>query len=468
MKRPTVQEGPISRMERELAKKEAEDKRNFLVIPRRPQWTSETKTDELTLMESQSFAEWKYRISQTVQMLQHCQTTPFERNLDFWRQLWRVVERSDIVAQIVDARNPLLFFTEDLYKYCTELEHPKKFFLLINKADFLSDSMRRKWTVYFKRRNIEFKFFCAIEAEQSVTKAASEASSVLSGKQLIEYIKSIELGHQLTPTYRSCGFIGYPNVGKSSTINHLIGASKTSTSATPGKTKHFQTLFIDSTLCLCDCPGLVMPNFVNSKADLLTNGILPIDQATEFISPVQLIGDQVGWGRICRHYGFSEDKLSQIDARGFLNKFAASRGFKTARGNPDVSKSAKYVLKVSSLFYYLSNILKIYSFLFSLKDYVNGKLVFCHPPPDDESEQESKVILPQPDVAQFVEPKLSRNDALEARIDSQFFSSHSQVHVKGIGGSLSANDPSGERLSKKHHKGNKKQKLRRVYNHLDE
>jgi len=37
--------------------------------------------------------------------------TPFEKNLEVWRQLWRVVERSDIIVQIVDSRNPLLFFS---------------------------------------------------------------------------------------------------------------------------------------------------------------------------------------------------------------------------------------------------------------------------------------------------------------------------------------------------------------------
>jgi large subunit GTPase 1 len=40
--------------------------------------------------------------------------TPFEKNLEVWRQLWRVVERSDILLQIVDARNPLLYFFSDL------------------------------------------------------------------------------------------------------------------------------------------------------------------------------------------------------------------------------------------------------------------------------------------------------------------------------------------------------------------
>jgi large subunit GTPase 1 len=49
--------------------------------------------------------------------------------------------------------------------------------------------------------------------------------------------------------------VGYPNVGKSSTINALFGAKKTAVAPTPGKTKHFQTLIVSPTLCLCDCPG---------------------------------------------------------------------------------------------------------------------------------------------------------------------------------------------------------------------
>lgn len=40
--------------------------------------------------------------------------TPFEKNLEVWRQLWRVVERSDVVVQVVDARQPLLYRCEDL------------------------------------------------------------------------------------------------------------------------------------------------------------------------------------------------------------------------------------------------------------------------------------------------------------------------------------------------------------------
>lgn len=68
------------------------------------------------------------------------------------------------------------------------------------------------------------------------------------------------------------GLTGYPNVGKSSTINALFGSKKTTVSSTPGKTKHFQTLNITPQLTLVDCPGLVLPRYAASKAEMVAAG----------------------------------------------------------------------------------------------------------------------------------------------------------------------------------------------------
>jgi large subunit GTPase 1 len=65
------------------------------------------------------------------------------------------------------------------------------------------------------------------------------------------------------------GMIGYPNVGKSSVINVLCGEKKVGVAARPGKTKHFQTIFLGKDICLCDCPGLVFPSFASSKAEMV-------------------------------------------------------------------------------------------------------------------------------------------------------------------------------------------------------
>lgn len=69
-----------------------------------------------------------------------------------WRQLWRVLERSHLVVQIVDARNPLRFRCEDLEGYVQDVEGAegeqgtgkgkRRSLLLINKADLLTATQR--------------------------------------------------------------------------------------------------------------------------------------------------------------------------------------------------------------------------------------------------------------------------------------------------------------------------------------
>jgi large subunit GTPase 1 len=79
--------------------------------------------------------------------------TPFERNLQLWRQLWRVIERSHLIVQIVDARNPMGFRCVDLENYVAEVgedapdsavsgKGQRRSLLLINKADLLTIEQR--------------------------------------------------------------------------------------------------------------------------------------------------------------------------------------------------------------------------------------------------------------------------------------------------------------------------------------
>jgi large subunit GTPase 1 len=92
--------------------------------------------------------------------------TPFERNLEVWRQLWRVIERSDLVVQIVDARNPLLFRSEDLERYVKDVGPRKENLLLVNKADMLTLGQRQAWADYFQEAGISYKFFSASLAKE--------------------------------------------------------------------------------------------------------------------------------------------------------------------------------------------------------------------------------------------------------------------------------------------------------------
>ena len=55
------------------------------------------------------------------------------------------------------------------------------------------------------------------------------------------------------------GFIGHPNVGKTSLLNAIVGRKVASVSRTPGHTKHLQTWQLTPLITICDSPGLVFP-----------------------------------------------------------------------------------------------------------------------------------------------------------------------------------------------------------------
>jgi len=134
-----------------------------LRIPRRPEWKKEMTGKEINSNEQQAFLEWRRDIAQIEEDNVKLAITPFEKNLEVWRQLWRVIERSDLLLQIVDARNPFFFYSRDLERYIEEQEEgEKKFLLIINKADYLNDELREYWSKYFNEKKVDHIFFSAL------------------------------------------------------------------------------------------------------------------------------------------------------------------------------------------------------------------------------------------------------------------------------------------------------------------
>ena len=433
----------LSEAEERVVARKHNANRQRLTVPRRPPWDETTTPRELDVREKEAFLDWRRGLAE-LQESDDLLMTSFERNLEVWRQLWRVIERSDLIVQIVDARNPLLFRAEDLEKYVVQVDARKKNLLLVNKADMLTLKQRRAWADYFTQNNIDFRFFSAELAKEMNEARNAEPPSNTAGvtedsKQVAEQnskrttdqearlevkrpdeLQSSKQANKLDPTRErkklpeedftriitteeledvflkhapaqtvedetparkvSIGMVGYPNVGKSSTINALIGSKKVSVSATPGKTKHFQTVHLSDSVVLCDCPGLVFPNFATTKAELVCNGILPIDQLREFTGPAALVAQRIPQPYLEAIYGMKiktrpleEGGTGIPTAEELLAAYATARGFQTqGLGQPDGSRAARYVLK----------------------DYVKGKLLYCHPPPPLPSSIDGEASTP--------------------------------------------------------------------------
>ncbi|KAK1168417.1 hypothetical protein AOXY_G9187 [Acipenser oxyrinchus oxyrinchus] len=554
--------GLLTAEESQRIKELHEENKHFLRIPRRPFWDENTSAEVLQHAERDSFLLWRRQLV----LLEEQQTlilTPFERNLDFWRQLWRVIERSDVVVQILDARNPLLFRSLDLECYVKEVSQEKENMLLLNKADLLTREQRRVWARHFEKEGVRAVFWSALaegmrldaeeksdregeddedgdsenqiqskmsrawleKAEQSGSVAAGregspaapeededseafedcveegdwqtcsedqdsestesmvEASSaarpckkalrnssrLLQKEELLEIFKAVHTGTRVKEGQITVGLVGYPNVGKSSTINTILRNKKVSVSATPGHTKHFQTLYVEPGLCLCDCPGLVMPSFVSTKAEMICCGILPIDQMRDHVPPISLVCQHIPRHVLEATYGINiirpredEDPDRAPSAEEFLTAYGYMRGFMTAHGQPDQPRSARYILK----------------------DYVNGKLLYCHPPPhikaSDFQPQHNKKLNDEEEQGAMKTGKPLKVKRIENTVDKNFFHQENvralTKGVQSVMGYKPGNMPAAPGASvegmagkpwKKHGNRNKKEKVRRLNKHLD-
>lgn len=65
---------------------------NVFVFLCRPKWNANTTAEQLQAAERDAFLEWRRRLAK-VQEVEGVLLTPYEKNLEFWRQLWRVVEK---------------------------------------------------------------------------------------------------------------------------------------------------------------------------------------------------------------------------------------------------------------------------------------------------------------------------------------------------------------------------------------
>lgn len=57
---------------------------------------------------------WRRNLAMVEEKNTQIQITPYEKNIEVWKQLWRVVDRADMIMQIVDGRDVLFFRSEDL------------------------------------------------------------------------------------------------------------------------------------------------------------------------------------------------------------------------------------------------------------------------------------------------------------------------------------------------------------------
>ncbi|KAJ3344341.1 Guanine nucleotide-binding-like protein 1 [Gonapodya sp. JEL0774] len=119
--------------------------KNAISIPKRPSWSYEDSVDQLEEREKLYFQTWLTDLEGL-----HLELPYFEQNLEVWRQLWRVLELSDIVIVLVDIRHPLFHFNPSLYDHVVH-ELRKPIVLVLNKVDLVGRHTVQAWRDYLQK-----------------------------------------------------------------------------------------------------------------------------------------------------------------------------------------------------------------------------------------------------------------------------------------------------------------------------
>jgi large subunit GTPase 1 len=299
---------------------------------------------QLSKKDSLIFNDWRKRLSEFQDKF-NISLSPFEKNIEVWKHLTFVLHQCDIIVQVVDARNPEFYWNSDICSYVNTIDNSKISLALVTKCDLVSQNQVKLISQYFNSIKVPFILFSSKIESEFRTDLIPEISKFNKSDKILQI-----------------GFIGYPNVGKSSIINFIMGETRTAVSSTPGKTKHTQS-FIINNCKVFDCPGLVFPK-ISSKDNLILNGVISLENLTDYLSPLRELVSRVPVIVLYTFYKLKPLTYSELydfginhydEALSFLYSFSSTRKFFTSNhGIPDITKAAKIVLR----------------------DFVDGKILF--------------------------------------------------------------------------------------------
>ncbi|KMT05690.1 hypothetical protein BVRB_7g166980 [Beta vulgaris subsp. vulgaris] len=267
----------------------------------------------------------------------------------FYKELVKVIEVSDVIVEVLDARDPLGTRCVDMEKMVLNSGPTKKLVLLLNKIDLVPREAVEKWLKYLREELPAVAFKCSTQEQRSnlgwKSSKASKPSNLLQTSEclgadpLIKMLKNYSRSHEIKKTI-TVGIVGLPNVGKSSLINSLKRSHVANVGATPGLTRSLQEVHLDKNVKLMDCPGVVMLKSAQNDATVALRNCKRIEKLEDPIAPVKEILKLCPAQVLVTLY-----KVPSFDTVDeFLQNVASVRGRLKKGGVVDVDAAARIVL----------------------------------------------------------------------------------------------------------------------------
>eukprot|EP00828_Plagiopyla_frontata_P009012 TRINITY_DN14591_c0_g1_i2.p1 TRINITY_DN14591_c0_g1~~TRINITY_DN14591_c0_g1_i2.p1 ORF type:complete len:419 (+),score=88.47 TRINITY_DN14591_c0_g1_i2:183-1439(+) len=281
----------------------------------------------------------------------------------FVAELNNLLESSDIILEILDARDPLGCRCKGTEAKIQSMPGNKKIILVLNKADLIPPENAETWIKYLKREYATVIFKSNTQYQQShlggqnlfKKNILKKSDKTKNSDQIVDTMlssnKSVGAENllELIKNYSKCegikravtiGVIGYPNVGKSSVINSLKKSKAAGVSSVAGFTKSLQTIKLDSQVKIIDSPGVIFTE-ETSESDLALRNLIKVQEVKDPRSVIDEILKKVPKEQLMQLYK-TQDFSSSVE---FLTCVAQNKGQLKKKGIPNLDQAARIVLR---------------------------------------------------------------------------------------------------------------------------
>ncbi|KAI0756463.1 NGP1NT-domain-containing protein [Daedaleopsis nitida] len=269
-------------------------------------------------------------------------------------ELYKVIDSSDVIIHVIDARDPMGTLCESVLEFVRKEKAHKQVVLVINKCDLVPNWVTARYIQQLTPRYPTLAFH------------ASPNHSFGKGS-LIQLLRQFSQLHS-DKKQISVGFIGYPNVGKSSMINTIKSGKVCTVAPVPGETKVWQYITLTKRIYLIDCPGIVPTSAKDSQTSTVLKGVVRVEALATPSEHIPALMERVKPIYLSRTYGIPLPDTSNPsegwDPESFLDRMARMKGRLLKGGEPDREGVSKIMLT----------------------DWVRGRIPFFVPPPERTEE----------------------------------------------------------------------------------
>uniref|UniRef100_A0A1Q3F0X0 Nucleolar GTP-binding protein 2 n=1 Tax=Culex tarsalis TaxID=7177 RepID=A0A1Q3F0X0_CULTA len=242
-----------------------------------------------------------------------------------WNELHKVIDSADVLLQVLDARDPMGTRSKYIEGFLKKEKPHKHLFFVLNKVDLVPIWVTQRWVALLSKE------FPTIAFHASLTHPFGKGA-------LINLLRQIGKLH-VDKKQISVGFIGYPNVGKSSVINALRSKKVCNVAPIAGETKVWQYITLMKRIFLIDCPGVVYPT-AETDTEKVLKGVVRVELVNNPEDYIEDVLYRIRKEYLVKTYGVTE-WISHID---FLEQIARKTGKLLKKGEPDIQTVAKMIL----------------------------------------------------------------------------------------------------------------------------